>query len=174
MNILIALILGLIGIILIIIIIWIVLNWREIHSFFRPGLYNSITMLELDDNVSSWLQKKNSDLRFEFNNGYYNMFHRGDIQGIKIPPKFTKNSVIYREGRLGKFFYVEGNADPIDFRKIESTHNPQLSKEIEKTQFSRLFESPTSFGEDLLQKYGFFILLGIGALVLFMILGKGG
>ena len=118
-------------------VLYIWLNWQSIDSFFHPEKYSIIDMLESDNNSRVWLQRKNKDLRFLFNDGWYNMFEatidniekEKDLEEekeakivsetadkkIKTPPpipellKFQKRGTsVYREGRLAKFYYKEG------------------------------------------------------------------
>ena len=140
---------------------------NEIRAFFKPDQWASITMIEADNNVSSWLQKKNPDLRFTFNEGIYNMFD--------ISKGVIDKTVVYREGRLGKFFYIEGNKNPMSFRHLQSNVNnlPQIDQQLTKIDLSRLFSSSESLSQELLSKYGFYVITAI-IILLLVVLFKGG
>lgn len=145
---------------------------KEILSFLFPDKWVEIEMLELDNNTINWLQKKTKDLKFTFNDGEYNMFSqeiKEEIQqdGSKIT-KIQKNPPIYRAGRLAKFFYNEGNEDPLDFRTGKMSGNPQINKQISNIDISRLWTGHKSMSQEFLEKYGIFVLLGIGVILLIM------
>jgi hypothetical protein len=125
-------------------------------------------MLELDNNTSEWLEKKNADLRFEFNKGFYNMFH----QGVKEDGNPKVEPAIYREGRLAKFFYHEGFSDPIDFRQGKISGNPQISRELEENNISSWFDEEEKGVEEFFKKYGFWILGIVLILVIYLLLKK--
>lgn len=171
----------------------VVILWKkkdEIRAFFWPGSWAEIEMLELDNNTKIWLQKKNDSLTFKFNSGIYYMYEPGtkevmaeeldeqgnvkkDEQGNPImvkkkAPLPVRQPSIYRSGRLAKFFYIEGNENPLDFRNNTITGNPQINEEMLKVESSRMITSAGGLGQELMAKYGFFILLGIGFLLLIL------
>jgi len=139
---------------------------KQILSFFYPNKYVIVEMLELDNSTSSWIERKNDDLRFEFNKGYYNMFHQ-DLDKNKHPP-------IYREGRLAKLYYHEGFSEPMDFRQGKITGNPQISRQYEEIQLSKLFEDNASVAQEFFKKYGVFIAIGLILLVVYILIKNNG
>lgn len=143
----------------------------DILTIMRPGDYVVITMNELDNNVRSWLQKKTSDLRFNFNEGYYNMFDTSEVTGEGTKKNFNP---VYRNGRVAQFFYNEGNPNPLDFRQVKSESNPQLRKNLMAVDLSNLFNTEKSAGQELMEKYGFYLLIGVVAIVVFILMTKGG
>lgn len=164
MNIIGFLITSLIIFIVVMLLVLIIVFRREIHSFFFPSKWVSITMIELDDNISSWLEKKNKDLTMQFNNGIYNLFDPVDKNNKLI-------RTIFKEGRLSKLFFQEGNPNPIDPRKQRTyVGDPQLTLQREKIQIARLFTGDKSLGQDLLEKYGGFLLIGILVLVVILLM----
>jgi hypothetical protein len=141
----------------VVIIIIMIITRKKVLSFLYPDKYILVEMLELDNSINSWIQEKNPDLRFEFNKGYYHLYHQGmNEKGDKIG-----NPAIYRDGRLAKFFYQEGNCDPIDFRQGKITGNPQITMQIEKTNITDLFEEEENFLETFIRKWGIVIVIGI-------------
>lgn len=168
--------------VMLLVILW--KNRDEIRAFFDPGGWAEVTMMELDNNVSTWLQQKKFDLKFKFNDGSYNLFHSGthtkdvkvkkkdeqgnEIEVIEQQEVLEKNPSIYRSGRLAKFFYREGNEDPIDFRQISVTGNPQINEQMLKVDISRWFMSAEGLGAELLNKFGIFIVIGLGLLLLYI------
>lgn len=158
-------------IIAVILAVYLIIKKRHnIISYFQPQNYVFITMLEMDDSISSWLMRKTKDLRFTFNEGIYNMFHKGiyDTTG-----KLHKHTAIYRTGRLAQFFYVEGNSDPIDFRNIKSTAQPYMTKELQKLDITKMFEEDLTGLDNFLKKYGLYIALA-GLALLFILTTNGG
>lgn len=136
---------------------------KKIDSFIHPENYILVEMLEMDNNVREWLQRKNNSLTFIFNKGTYNMF-TGENKTIPS---------IYREGRLAKLFYVEGNAYPLDFRNNKLTGDPYLNSQLDSINLSNLF-----FEEDegllfFIKKYWWIFLILIGLFVVFNMF-KGG
>lgn len=151
--------------ILVILIFAFIIKYKEIMSFLYPGDWLEVEILELDNNTFVDLIKKPSNLVYHFRDGSYNLYHASSNTGKdkfgRDIPVLQKNSPIYRSGRLGKFFFIEGNSDPLDFRNNEIKGNAYVSDLFSKVEFARLFESDVSFGEDFLKKYGFFVLVGI-------------
>lgn len=136
------------GVVFILLVFLIFINRVRILSFWFPQNYNVVTMLEADNNITTWTQKKNSDLRFQFNDGFYNMYDTVSEKVTLTNPdgsKFEgtiparKTSSIYRSGRLAQFFYVEGNADPLDFRNNTITSNPQMRKQMLSVDLTKLW-----------------------------------
>lgn len=172
-----------------------VIFYKDIMSFLFPSSWVKVTILELDNNVRSMLLKKTPDLKFEFKEGNYNLYHTGEIiekvkerkEAIRdkegkitgyniVKEKYTENnkeSAIYRSGRLGQFFYKEGNSDPLDYRTGEITGNPQISKQISKIELGKLFSTEVTFGEELFKKFGLFILVGVVVLLIILIFRGG-
>jgi hypothetical protein len=141
---------------------------KEILSFFFPNKWVIVEMLELDNNCLSWLQPKNQDLRFKFNDGYYHLYH----QAIDEKTNVIKNPSIYREGRLAKFFYHEGNSDPMDYRLGKITGNPQISRQMETMEVSKLFDENRSVAQEFFNKYGLFIVGIIIIIVIYLLMKK--
>jgi len=145
-------------------------RYKDIMSFFFPQNWNSITMLEKDNNVSNWIQKKSKDLTFKFNNGIYNMFSYEEEleQKDKDKPPIIKRieTPMYRNGRLGHFLYIEGQKNPINFREIKPTGYPEIDEQQSKIDMSLLWTSKNDF----MAKYGFIILIVIGIAVLIILL----
>lgn len=155
-----------------------IIKRREIESFFFPQRYNEIEMLELDNHTSTWLQKKNKNLTFEFNGGLYNTYfsdveYKKDQKGLLIPV-LKKNPSLYRSGRLSKFFYVEGNENPMDFRQQTITGNPQINMQISKASLSDIIMTEPSMMEQLFRNYGIFILGGMFILIIVIIFALRG
>lgn len=146
-------------------------NWSNIMSFLYPNKYNYICMLELDNSVSEWIQKKSNDLTFKFNEGIYNMFTKNQ-EGKQ------DNKTLYRSGNIGMFFYIEGIEDPIDYRNIKVDANPQLKNQLLKVNMAKLWSKEENLGSELLGKFGFWILIIIGFMlivIVFKVFGtKGG
>lgn len=162
-----------------------VILWKkrdEIRAFFWPGSWAEIEMLELDNNCNVWLQQKSKSLQFKFNEGVYNMFHPGTKEVARIEKKEdgtveevretipVKQPAIYRSGRLAKFFYIEGNEDPLDYRNNTITGNPQINEQMNKVEVSRMITSAGGLGQELMAKYGFFILVGIGVFLVIILI----
>lgn len=150
----------------------------DIHSFFYPGQWAEIEMLESDNNCSTWLQRKNPDLRFEFNGGHYNMFEKGieepepdtgnELDKVPIPKKKI-STAIYRAGRLSKFFYIEGNEDPLDFRTQKISGNAALSEQREKIETIQLFTKDKSDMEKNMERI-IPIVIVVGIIIIIIIL----
>lgn len=160
--------------------ILVVLFWQDIVSFFFPNKYVSITMLESDNNVSNFIVKKTDDLRMEFNSGKYNLFEsmssvEMDKDGNPVDtstPVYPQTS-IYRSGRLGHFFFIENNENPLDFRNQKITGNPQLNEALLKQDFNDLWIEPKTFGEQVL-KYIVPILIIIGIIIVVVVIISSG
>jgi uncharacterized integral membrane protein len=178
MNIVTLIILGFIGFIILGLVIIFLINRKRILSFWFPQKWVIVCMLELDNNVNEWLQEKNEDLRFLFNNGYYFLYHQGiteevkDDKGKVLFKRELTRPAIYREGRLAKFFYHEGNSEPMDFRLGTITGNPQISRQMETMEVSKLFEDNSNGAKEFMNKYGIYILVGIAILVLYLVFKK--
>lgn len=143
---------------------------KEISSFLFPHKWAKIMMLESDNNVYQWLQPKNKDLRFTFNDGFYNMFESRILNN-------EKNSIftsIYRDNRLPCFIYVEGNENPIDLRKIEATGNPQLNRQIQDIDISKLFVYNKFDLFEILQRYWWVIVAVLVIAFALRYFGAGG
>lgn len=187
---------GFMGFILVLVIF---IKRHEIISFFFPEGYAVVTMLEADNNIQTWLQRKNPSLKFKFNNGSYNMYELQEVEnkalnkvqklvapdGTEIPidkPKtededkpvkeYKKLTAVYREGRLGHFFYNEGNSDPLDFRGIKTLSNPQLDEQLQKTEVMELFTGGSKDFWEILTKYVIPIVLLIAVIVIIILLTK--
>lgn len=132
---------------------------KKILSFLFPQNWIEVEMLEIDNNVRNWLQKKNDNLSFEFNKGKYFMF-TGDSKG-KIP-------TIYRSGRLAKLYYIEGNQFPLDFRNIQLSGNAYLSRQLDNIKLSELWVDEDNVLENIFKKYGIVIL---GIILFILIIG---
>lgn len=190
-----ALILIVIGLCLLPFVVLYIIFYKEIWSFLKPRDWVMIELLELDNHVNTWLQKKTDDLTFQFNGGSYNMFEMisnprvnnqnkanvvNDSNGNKIPvipsrpedKEIKRFSAIYRSGRLAKMYFVEGNQNPIDFRTGDYNQDAQLTNQLEKVKISELLHSGGGLGEELWNKFGFFILIGVGVLLLILVFKK--
>lgn len=153
------------------IVIWI--KRLDILAFIHPDKYVEVTMYELDENKSCWIEKKTDMLQFEFNNLKYNMFHStpkfdkdGNIlNDEKGNPVIEKKSPVYRSGRLGSFTYIEGNIHPLDLRdnKLNYSSETVVDKEIARTDLVRLVSS-VGYNE-FLGKYGIWIVIGFIVIV---------
>lgn len=132
----------------------------QILSFIFPQNYALVEILEVDNNVRSWIQKKNSSLSFKFNEGVYYMFTGED--------RFRSPS-IYRKGRLAKFYYVEGNPYPLDYRNIKLTGDAKLNAQVETIQMNNLFFEDDNNFLDLFKKYWWVIPI----IILFMVVFRG-
>lgn len=142
----------------------------DIRAFWWPSDWVEVEMLELDNNTRTWLQQKTPNLKFKFNEGLYNMYHPVREDGV-----IKRMPSIYRSGRLAKFFYQEGREDPLDLRTKEIDGNPQVNEQILKIDVGRFFDSVGGLGQELMQKYGIFILLGLGLMlivIIFLLLQK--
>lgn len=119
--------------IIIITIIIFIIKHKEILSFFYPDQWLLITILELDNTVTTKLIKKTKDLKFKFKDGNYYTFHpyskKSDNSEV---PEFIQGSGIYKNGRLLQFFYTEGNKYPIDFRGIEKTFDSVIDEKLNR------------------------------------------
>lgn len=131
-------------------------------SFLQPDNWAIVEMLELDNNCRNWIQKKNKDLQFQFNEGTYNLFQIDQDTKQKIPP-------IYRSGRLVKFYFDEGNPNPKDMRINDIEGTPQTNNLMKKLDISRWFLSDMSGLENFLQKYGSIIFFIIGLIIGFIV-----
>lgn len=144
----------------------------QILSYLYPNMYAKITMLESDNNIIDFMVKKSKDLRFTFNDGYYNLF-----ESLEVPKPYDgikKGTSIYRSGRLVRFIFKEGNENPIDLRSIRATGNPQLNKQINAIDITRIVTGRGLDGMEIIRKYGLWIVIGI--IVLFIVMGlmRGG
>lgn len=154
-------------IICVICVILIYLKRVAILSFLFPNQWALVTMVESDNSVSTWIQRKASDLRFVFNEGLYNMYEKRIDGG-------SYDTVIYRSGRLVHYFYVEGNENPIDLRTLKTTGNPQMDLQKLRVDISKMFIRPSPSLLDLLRQYWPYILaIGI-AIVILRFIQKGG
>lgn len=63
------------GIFTVEVIIAILVIRQDIMIFLKPHDYAEIIMLESDNNIRTWVEKKNDTLTLDFNNGSYNMFY---------------------------------------------------------------------------------------------------
>lgn len=164
----------------------------EIRAFVWPNRWVDISMIESDNNVSQWLQKKSEDLRFDFNDGKYNLFEASgekevwterevpkpdgtkSVQKVKKFVPDGKYSVVYRSGRLAKFFYIEGNENPLDMRELKPSGNPRVTSNLMGIDLSKLFRSETTMMEDLWKRFGPFVMIGGIGLIIFILLQGGG
>lgn len=145
---------------------------KKILSFLYPHDYAEIEMIEKDNNTRIWLEKKKKDLTFNFNEGSYNMFEVTPTEDpLNNPPPYLITSV-YRAGRLAKFFYLEGESNPIDMRTLKIHHDAQQTNQLEKIRLSRLIHSNVSLGSELWNKYGFFLIIGVIILLLYLAFKK--
>lgn len=135
-----------------------ILRKKAILSFLNPQDWVEVEMLEVDNNVRNWLQKKNNELSFVFNKGRYYMF-TGE----------NKNTTpsIYRKGRLAKLYYIEGNSHPLDFRNIKLTGDPYLNMQLDSINLSGLFFEDDSGIMNLIKKY-WWVILGLGIIILIL------
>lgn len=153
---------------------------KSILSFFFPEDWVIIEFLERDNNVKTWLQKKEKNLQFTFNNGIYNMFEVVDTSKEDIGrelstmpplnPELRVFTSIYRQGRLAKLYFKEGNKDPMDYRTGQIKGDSQQAMQIEKAQLSDILNAGGGLGEEFLRKYGVIIFIGLIILVLFLAL----
>lgn len=155
-------------IMLILVLVIFLIKRKQIMSFLYPNNWVYIEMLELDNSISEWIEKKNPDLRFQFNEGYYNMYH----QSVKENGDPKVNPAIYRDGRLAKFFFHEGFSDPLDFRQGKISGNPQISRQLETLEVSKLFEDNKNIAQEFFKKYGLVIMGIILIMVLYLIFKK--
>lgn len=116
-------------------------------------------MLESDNNVSSWYQKKTPDLKMEFNGGFYNMYDNAteyksiptpDGKMIKTVVPSKQQTSIYRNGRISQFFFIEGIEDPLDFRNNRISSNPQMRKQLLSVDLTKLWTMGNSLKQWLL------------------------
>lgn len=141
--------------------------WKDIMSFIFPDKWVSVTMLELDNNVLNWLQKKKNSLTFDFKGGTYNLFHVKykdgivtDNEGNDIKTRTPiNNNTLYKEGRLNKFFYVEGQYNPFDYRSISVSTDTYMKNLILDAKLSDMMNVDDNFSEELIRKYGIYILI---------------
>lgn len=142
---------------------------EDILAFFFPNSWNEIIMIEKDNNISQWLQRKSKDLRFKYNDGLYNMFESKTV----IPnPKgeLVRGTTVYRKGRLGCFLFLEGNENPVDLRTLKISGNPQLTNEQKKVEISRLFTAESGAFGNFWKEYGGIItMVGLGAIIVLLI-----
>lgn len=159
---------------LIIISLIVIVKRKQILSFFFPQNWVNVIMLESDNNVNDWLQKKNKDLRFTFNDGYYNMFESADSIVPAPSGRMVKGATsVYRSGRLATFLYVEGNENPVDLRNLKVTGNPQLNKQLTKVDIGKLFvDDSTPFINVLKQLQPYLIIGGVILLVIIVLRGN--
>lgn len=139
-------------------------KWTDIKVFFHPENFAKITMIESDNNMLTWIEKKNADLNFIFNNGKYNMFDK-DTTGAK------QNTVIYRSGRLAHFIYIEGNENPVDLRGRIAPANARLNYDQETAGMTDLFLDNSNPAE-LWTKIGIAVLV-VGVIIIIVLLLKG-
>lgn len=137
-------------------ILLVIIKFNSIMSFFYPHKYVEIIMLESDNNIRSWLQKKSSDLRLEFNGAYYNMVN-----------------AVYRKGRLAQFFFVEGNENPIDFRTVRATGDAERTRLSKRLDLANLFIQSIDF-VDMLKRNWWLIVIGVIGVIVMINLQKGG
>lgn len=159
--------------VVLVIAIVLLLRWKDVMSFIQPQKWVSVTMLERDNNVVNMLIRKNKSNTFTFNEGVYNLFSRSLLPtGVPIPP-LMKFNVVYKEGRLAKLFYVEGNENPISFKEIKETGFPELRREILKMDLRDLWDIGGSLGSKILDEFGIYILIGIVILLVYLIAKVG-
>lgn len=168
-------------------IVFLIYKFRDnIHSFIYPQKWVVIEMIESDNSVSSWLQRKTSDLSFEFNNGDYFMFDSSEEvkkSNVPLPNGGFKEVFIntgkkffpvYREGRISKFYYIEGNSYPLDFKHLKPVGNPQLLKQIKTSRmYDMMFHKPQDSIMESIIKYAPIVLLIVVGVMLFMLYNKG-
>lgn len=172
MNPLTLFLVGLIGFFIVIPTLLFLLFRKKIMAFFKPNDWCLIEMIERDNNVISWLQKKDKDLQFVFNEGTYNMFDVITEEGRTNYKKVF--SSIYREGRLAKLYYKEGEQNPLDIRNLRIVNDAQQANMQGKIAMSRLMKSGYSLANEIWQKYGLFLILGILILLLYLVFKGNG
>lgn len=147
---------------------------HDILSWFQPQNYLMVEMIQKDNNTESWLQRKNEKLSFWFDKCEYFMMDNPESSELDKDGKpIQKTSLIYREGRLGKFFYIEGYQFPVKImRGSLDGANAKLMSDMKKINLNDLFAREESIGEQLLKNIGIFILLGILILILYLIFKK--
>lgn len=165
-----------IGFILVMLSVLLYVNRKDIAAFFFPQDWAEVTILESDNNIRTWLQKKSADLSFKFNMGKYNMFEKqpeekkAEAEGLeKVPTPDRKGTAIYRSGRLSRFFYIEGCPDPLDFRQVKITGNAQLTEQLDKVQVMDLFTGQASQFEEVWRKIAPFVIIAGFLLVIFFL-----
>lgn len=145
-----------------VVILFFIIKYKEIMSFLKPQNWAEITMIESDNNISRWLQKKNSDLRFTFNEGLYNMFDTD-----------PRNSNVYRKGRLSAFIFAEGIANPLNIKSNEKfTSLPQMTKQFKMIDITKLWSSDNSGFMELINKYGIILLLGVLGIIIVILVNN--
>lgn len=154
---------------------------KNISSFFNPSMWAEVEMIELDNNVLSWLQKKSADLKFTFNKGNYYLFNPSSsttldttLKGnsIPLPPPLKKDiTPIFRSGRLPKYYYQEGNPFPLNITLEDRTINTQIDTQIQSLEIGKAFRVDEGLSWEILKKYGIFILIII-IVLLFILLSK--
>lgn len=155
MDLLSFIILTFIIIILVLVAAVLIIFRKNIMSFFWPQNYCYVTMLESDNNVSSWIQRKNPNLKFIFNEGEYNLYDK--IPEKSLPPLYDGkgrlatsmpvSTAVYRSGRLAQFFYIEGNEDPLDYRNNKITSNPQMNRQRKTVDYTKLLTAAPGIKE---------------------------
>lgn len=175
-----------VGMPLLFILIIFLLFKNRILSFLYPNEWVEIEMLERDNSITNWLQKKEKDLQFIFNAGKYNMFEIHDTiedtaEKVKDKDKITppdeipttKHSIkvftsIYRHGRLAKLYYMEGSQNPMDYRTGIIKGDAQQSMQLEKAQISEILNVGNGT-EEFFKKYGLIIIIAIAIIIIIML-----
>lgn len=165
MNIVSIIIYTLIGFIVLMVSVILWYKKEDILTIFFPNDWIEIEMLERNNNTAIWLENIRKKDTFEFKGGVYNIYDTK--KGV---PSYLK-TVVYRSGRVGKCFYVEGNENPIDFRGIESTSFPENRAELLKLDIAKLWSSDKPFSSELFERYGFFIIAVIAVGVIWLVFG---
>lgn len=139
------------------------LKWKDILCSIFPQWFSEVTMVELDNNVRTWLQWRGKDLRFKFNNGIYNLFYTAD------------NNQAFRSGNLQKFFYFEGYVDPVNIKKPDYQASTKIRNEMLKLDFSKIINRDNGI-MDALKGISPIIIIGGFLIIIYMIsqIGKGG
>jgi len=108
----------------------IIINWIEIISFLRPQNYISITMIELDGNITDDIVRKPNDFKYSYAGGTYYLFNTDYIKHYDSKEIRREGRTVYRKGRLGHYTFREGNENPIDYSTVTATGNPRMIEEM--------------------------------------------
>jgi len=91
----------------------------------------------------------------------------------KVPNPIGKmETIIYKKGRHSCFFYIEGNAYPIDYRKVESKANPQYIYERKKMDITSLWSAEKSGFQGMVDDIMPYLVVGIVILLIIILVKK--
>lgn len=138
------------------ILFYILIKWKDIHSFFYPDRYFSPVFITVNSEVLIPLIKKKpkeEEVNFSFEDKKY------------LYPKAST----YTLGRIKSGLYLEGDMVPKDIKTMKSEMDADLMERFQNASITGLFEGDLSPLKDFMQSYGSLLILAGMGLLAFMI-----